>query len=594
MLFTQWILTNGGGTEGLFFINKSTGFLGGPHAICKTTNGANTWVCTNVGLNSLYAPTTIKFLNSNTGFATVNYGTLGPSAGLIYKTTNAGSTWSLVYSNYELLVDIECFEDVIYVSGMHSSFFRSTNMGDNWQELIQSPGDTMSYVRLSFLNSTTGFAAGNFLEVYGGEQVLKTTNGGINWEKLPPHLDNIVQIQFFNDTIGYVLKWYGIYRTSNGGLNWTLLFYPGTNISFNDFEFLNSNIGWIVQSGPSEKIFVTTNGGYNWAEQVYYPIGGCQHLYVSDSICVVTARSARLYKTTNGGGLFPYVSGTVKYDDNNEPVTSGWVKAIRYDSLLNGVTVIDSAQIQSNGAYTIYGLPPVEMDFMAYEDDELDFAPTYYDTTIYWQHAITLTPTFNLENIDITVKRINNPGGYVRHISGIVSAGNDVTGLQGAFVYARIGPLFKNYDVSISNGYFCVDSLPDGSYTLVVDRMGYLPSSINVILSGANVDNLNISLMSVLGLSNISNELPVRYALSNYPNPFNPATTILFDITKQENVKLTIYGLLGEEINTYVHEKLNAGKYKIEFNGSGLASGVYFYRLETENYSETRKMVLLK
>lgn len=597
ILFSQWtLLENGGGISGIFFINKSTGFVGGGNnTICKTTDGGNSWVCTTVGLNSLYYNTTIKFLNNNTGFATVNYTYPSASAGLIYKTTNSGSNWSLVYTNYELLVDISCFNDVIYVSGMHSTFFKSTDMGNNWQQIDQSPGDTMSYVRLSFLNSTTGFAAGNFLEVYGGEQVLKTTNSGAFWVKLSPQLDNIMQIQFLNDTLGYVLKLYGIYRTLNGGLNWTLLFYPGSNIEFRDFKFLNQNIGWITQSGPGEKIFVTTNGGFNWSEQVNYPVGGygCEYLYISDSICVSTAKYGRLYKTTNGGGLFPYVSGIVRYNDNNQPVTSGMVKAVKYDSLLNKVTVIDSAQIQSNGTYTIFGLPSIEIDFMAYEDDELDYVPTYYDTTIYWQHAITLTPTINLNNIDITVKRINNSGNGIRHIAGRITTGNDL-GLSDAVVYAKIGSLFKNYAISGANGYFYIDSLQDGSYTLVVDRMGYLPASINVVLSGSSIDNLNIPLIFYTGLSNITGELPVDYSLSNYPNPFNPTTNILFDIIKTGNVKLTLYNLLGEELKVLVNEKLNAGKYKISFDGSRLASGVYFYKLETENFTGTKKMVLLK
>ena len=289
------------------------------------------------------------------------------------------------------------------------------------------------------------------------------------------------------------------------------------------------------------------------------------------------------------------VSGTVLYNDDNQPVTSGVVKAIRYDSLLNKVNVIDSGQIQSNGTYIINNLPPLPMDFMAFEDDELDYAPTYYDTTIYWQHAITLIPTTNLNNIDIKVKRINNSDNGIRHISGTITTGNDLVGLSDAVVYAKIGSLFKNYDISRANGYFYVDSLQDGSYTLVVDRMGYLPYTINVNLSGSSIENLNINMIYIMGISNINKEIPLRYLLSqNYPNPFNPVTNILFDIIKQENVKLTIFSLLGEEIKVLVNEKLDAGEYKVSFDASGFASGVYFYKLETENFVESKKMVLLK
>jgi len=89
--------------------------------------------------------------------------------------------------------------------------------------------------------------------------------------------------------------------------------------------------------------------------------------------------------------------------------------------------------------------------------------------------------------------------------------------------------------------------------------------------------------------------LPDGFALSqNYPNPFNPTTNINFDIGKPSNVKLTIYNILGERITTLVNEFLNTGNYTVRFDGRNLASGVYFYSLETGDYKFYKKMMLLK
>ncbi|MCI0473273.1 MAG: YCF48-related protein [Ignavibacteria bacterium] len=103
------------------------------------------------------------------------------------------------------------------------------------------------------------------------------------------------------------------------------------------------------------------------------------------------------------------------------------------------------------------------------------------------------------------------------------------------------------------------------------------------------------------GIAPIGNEIPVRYSLSqNYPNPFNPVTKIRFAIEKTENrkqntvVKIAVYDITGREVETLVNEALQPGIYEVTFNGSGLSSGVYFYKIVAGNYSETKRMVLLK
>ena len=102
---------------------------------------------------------------------------------------------------------------------------------------------------------------------------------------------------------------------------------------------------------------------------------------------------------------------------------------------------------------------------------------------------------------------------------------------------------------------------------------------------------------SVTGLTGISNlnEVPEIYSLEqNYPNPFNPTTNISFSIPNDGNTSLKFYNNMGQEIATYVEGFLKAGTYKAEFDGSKLASGVYYYTLKTDNFTQTKKMILIK
>jgi subtilisin family serine protease len=100
---------------------------------------------------------------------------------------------------------------------------------------------------------------------------------------------------------------------------------------------------------------------------------------------------------------------------------------------------------------------------------------------------------------------------------------------------------------------------------------------------------------ATIGILPVGNELPLKYQLSqNYPNPFNPMTKIKFAIPKNDFVKLNVYDVLGREISTLINEKLSAGYYEIEFNAASYSSGIYFYRIQTNNFFDVKKMLLIK
>ncbi|MBD3256983.1 DUF4397 domain-containing protein [candidate division GN15 bacterium] len=95
--------------------------------------------------------------------------------------------------------------------------------------------------------------------------------------------------------------------------------------------------------------------------------------------------------------------------------------------------------------------------------------------------------------------------------------------------------------------------------------------------------------------ASLSNNLPNEFRLDqNYPNPFNPTTTITFALPAASQVTLSVYNVLGQEVSTLLNTSLPAGEHQVEFDASSVASGVYFYRISAENYSDTRKMMLVK
>ena len=126
----------------------------------------------------------------------------------------------------------------------------------------------------------------------------------------------------------------------------------------------------------------------------------------------------------------------------------------------------------------------------------------------------------------------------------------------------------------------------------------------DVVLMGPPGDTINQDFLGNLAIdvhdSPTSSSLPSGFGLSqNYPNPFNPVTNIEFDLPRATDVSVEVFNVLGQRVETLVNERLSAGRYVVTWDGrtaSGAqaATGVYFYRIRTEDYVESRKMVLLR
>jgi len=99
----------------------------------------------------------------------------------------------------------------------------------------------------------------------------------------------------------------------------------------------------------------------------------------------------------------------------------------------------------------------------------------------------------------------------------------------------------------------------------------------------------------VVGIEPVSRQLPSEFALyQNYPNPFNPSAVISWQLAVGSPVKLVLYDISGREVAVLVNEKQKAGYHQIEFDASNLASGIYVYRLQSGNYVQSKKMLLLR
>jgi hypothetical protein len=142
-----------------------------------------------------------------------------------------------------------------------------------------------------------------------------------------------------------------------------------------------------------------------------------------------------------------------------------------------------------------------------------------------------------------------------------------------------------------------IEQMPAERYIYLVDTVAGINQDLKLnpqyrfFLKSGEYENRFSLVFSLTVLNNIPTEFSL---LQNYPNPFNPQTTIKYLIPQKCFVSITVYDILGKEVSKLVNEEKLSGSYEVQFNGSKLSSGVYFYRLHAGNFFKTKKLMLLK
>jgi hypothetical protein len=634
----QWVYTYNGSEYGTdqphcmlvepsgncYIAGSSQSSQTGPIILKLTPNGVLAWLIKIAGSGEFY---NMAFDNSG---SIVAVGNTNDSL-IVAKYDPSGNQQWLIHFGYGYspsFINIDGSDNIIYggLCTNNSAFLTKLRPNGSviWNIIYNSPFNGLD----RFTNAKCD-NNGNIYAVLESDSLSNVRsfiykydlNGSLIWSKRINEYFDEVQLDRFENiylgTHGKTGTGPGIIKLDRNGIQvWHSYRTVGNETFFNFNIDAYSNL-YVTDIGiHTDSVSFTSVTKYNSNGIQKWTVAKQGNLYdtVTTALGAYTAISNRreIYLATSGFGRmsqddfitvkyqqsFYTVAGLVTYRDNNQPVSSGFVKALYYDNSSAGIIVVDSAVIQSNGSYTLSHMPQDSLDIMVYQnDDNLDFVPTYYVSTTDWRQATKIYAAGNLANINVQVYRINNTTNSF-NISGqaFQNISQGTTGpIKDAIIYAMIGNDYKNYGISLSDGMYLADKLPPGNYTLTACRMGFAPVTQNVTITSSNLPNINFSFGNPIGIEPVSTEIPKSFKLyQNYPNPFNPETNIKFDIPKTQNVKIVIYDIMGREVNKLIDEELKAGAYNIKWNGSNFASGVYFYRIETGSYTLTKKMLMVK
>ena len=284
-------------------------------------------------------------------------------------------------------------------------------------------------------------------------------------------------------------------------------------------------------------------------------------------------------------------------DTAGVPVT-GYVSAYRVDNTSFGKKTF-SVHTDSLGVYAFANLVPGK--YVLFAKPQGSFFPTWfrYDGAQAWRRiqadSVVVEEAAVVNGINFTIHA--RPDSGFAWISGTVSAGLGEAGVE-SFVYA-INDMNEvvGFAMTDRNGKFVIDGMYPGEYTVVPDRADYsgAVTATAVIGNGNYNPFVNVRLQNDSPSDVQDGSVVTGYNLAqNFPNPFNPSTTIRFSIPESGNVTVKVFNILGKEVGTIVSGFHQAGTYNVVFDASKLSSGVYLYQIEAGSYRATKKFTLLK
>jgi ligand-binding sensor domain-containing protein len=425
---------------------------------------------------------------------------------------------------------------------------------------------------------------------------------GVNWKKynlsnsLVPSSNYISSIAIdANDNVwlgtSALIKYdrsnWTLYDTSNSGLVGTF----NGHIAVAKIESDKKGNLWIGYTG---KPWLTKYDGQNW---LHYDSSNSPFSKVLVS-CLRVDKNDNLW---GGVGFVGSSSGLVKYDGNNwtiynmenSPLTSNWINDIEFDKYGNLWAGYDGGLAKYDGHNwyifntTNSSLPFNNVGRVAIDSEGIIWLATWYPGVAGIEYGWGLT---RFDGINWTTYNIYNSPLTSNTIFDITVDKDD-----NLWLCTCAGGLVK-YDRK--NNWIIYNQLNSGiafnsQGTLAIDSYG------NKWITGENSSGLSVFREGGVILTEIDENklphLPQSFSLSqNYPNPFNPSTSIQYQIPTASFVSLRVFDLLGREITTLVNEWIPSGTYTINFDGSSLSSGVYFYSIGANNFRQTKKLVLLR
>jgi len=563
----------------------------GGGVFCSTDNG-DSWTAMNTGLNNLNAELIV--------IDQIGHIFVGTRGGGIYRSIDNGANWVEVNNGLEDLTITSLSTNSlghIFAGTRYSGVYRSVNDGDSWVHI--STGLTEELITNIFIDNTGVIYACTF------NGIFQSADNGENWTLMNCVGLDVVRVMSFVKTGGFMFAGTrnGIFKSAEAGNNWTR--YEGLTTKCTIWSMAKDNAGNVYAGTSVGNVFKSTNKGENWTN-ISRGINSPEGIYT------INANSeGKLFIALCGRGIFFRSDNGETWERATE--VEGLARSIVYDEssgyLFAGTTQNCYRSLDYGDTWELI-LPGVGVCclFIASNGNLFagDFGGTIYKST-------------------------NNGDDWAAFVTGGAAKIKSITeNSSGDLFVAQPGSgVFRSNDngenwIEINNGlenlntYSVVVNISNELFTCVYGVGVYRSSNwgeswelVNEGLTDYNAQfllnddddfiyvgtefNVFRSTQPTTDIHEIDNGFPNDYMLfQNYPNPFNPTTNIKYSIPQKSFVTLKVYDILGKEIDALVHEEKQVGSYEINFNATNLSSGIYFYKIQAGDFTDTKKLILIK
>ncbi|MFZ1289663.1 MAG: YCF48-related protein [Melioribacteraceae bacterium] len=379
-----------------------------------------------------------------------------------------------------------------------------------------------------------------------------------------------------------------VLRTINGGTDWTITNSPNAEWDCISIEAIDANTAWVASvknNGGNTTLYKTIDGGVTWTIKQSSNENECFYnavkFYDKDhGILYGDPENGyfTIYTTEDGGETW------LRTDSSKIPSPNGAEYGVINNLAISGNYAWFGTQNDNNGinarvfrsedrGKTWSAIPIEEYSFI----NTISFSTDSYGIIVCNNNEVGYTRDGGLTWKIQWVPLIGSSSSFATASSFILVGGpwSNIS-TDGGVTWEQQETNARGFEaVSFANSFngWTVGFMGE-IYKWIGDALPDLPVSLN---------------------DKFENNVPSEFKLEqNYPNPFNPSTTIEYSIPQKSQVIVQVYDLLGREITTLINEEKAAGNYSVKFDGSNFNSGVYFYKLTVGEFSNTKKLVLLK
>jgi photosystem II stability/assembly factor-like uncharacterized protein len=524
--------------------------------------------------------------------------TLYASTGVsICRSTDSGENWIWPTTWFSNVRSIAVLGTKIFASTIDRGIYCSTDRGDTWfQTNTGLPDDYQMLQIQSIVAHGTNLYAGT------GDGVFVSTDEGVSWHKAGTIGKDHYALNLFEMGNNLFAGTYGgIFISSDSGARWTAVNNRLTNAIITSIVSVDN---YLFAATQGNGLMESTDNGNNWFQcdnglnQFYIPslavIG--KHIFAAseDGIFVSSNYGANWTKTNaefDFPGFIPLsADGTNLFVEGmkNIFVTSDYGNSwTETNSQIGGKNIYYYTR---SGGFILASTG--NCDYYFSPDNGNSWIPVTYLKT-YKKGACSFLVSGSTILIGTTSGiLISADKGANWAFTTIGSSSDDIKALAASGKYLFAGTYENGVFISADNGL----NWKQINTGLTYFNINNLAVAGNNLFAGMSGGIWKRSLSEILTpIEESKSELPVAYTLAqNYPNPFNPTTTISYTVPSNSFVSLKVHDALGREVAVLVNEVKAPGSYKVNFNGSGLSSGIYFYHIQAGIFTDTKKLVLLK